>query len=215
MTAYFIATFMFRIVNQDLYDRCEVVPSVLSMQMCTSAEAEKKIKAIKTRVIQFVIKTMCMIKQIIPLTGQTITRISTGGKITVIILQHFSDNYTTICSVLVESDSWYMNCTFRERFGGFFLSKRIVPVKWNRIWHWQETFSFRVNFCAWACVLCVCMCQEVLPVCGMYRCVGGWVSVTAFFSFALCMVLSVHFMILFACAVLLFSVNTVNRFSEY
>lgn len=52
------------------------------------------------------------------------------------------------------------------------------------------------NFCAWVCVLCVCVCQEVQPACGMYWCVGGWVSVTAFLSFVLCIVLSGCFIVL-------------------
>lgn len=71
-----------------------------------------------------------------------------------------------------------------------------------------------VNFCAWVCVLCVCVCQEVQPACGMYWCVGGWVSVTAFLSFVLCIVLSGCFIVLFACSVLS-EPDAANRFSEY
>lgn len=42
--------------------------------------------------------------------------------------------------------------------------------------------------------MCLCVCQEVLLVCGVYCCVGRWVSVTAwFFSFVLSIVLSHSF----------------------
>lgn len=65
-------------------------------------------------------------------------------------------------------------------------------MKWKRKrWGiWNDAKLLRVG----VCVMCLCVCQEVLLVCGVYCCVGRWVSVTAwFFSFVLSIVLSHSF----------------------